>query len=343
MVTRVEDPLITIIIPTYRRPELLKRAILSAVNQTYPLFQVQVYDNASGDETQDVVREFSRKDPRVKYHCHPKNIGMIANYEYALKNVETRFFSFLSDDDLIFPWFLEVALQGMQTAPDAGFSACSTIIMSEDKKIIRVPIDLWTREGTFSPGLGVMEMISKYPIPTCVLFDRKVIQDVSIDAENPLTWDCDFLLHVAARYPIIVTKRPCGIFLHHCLSYSKVQDFKNWEHAHSRLIKRICLIDQLSDEIKEAAIQLIHNDLKVTNRAFVLQSLFDKKFTQAREYASSFRKNYGLCSTGFILTALSILCSWFPPTFYFLYLLRKIKRAGNRNNLSSYKKYMDLF
>ncbi|RKX41747.1 MAG: glycosyltransferase family 2 protein, partial [Thermotogae bacterium] len=69
---KISKPLITTIIPTYRRPKLLQRAIKSVLNQTYPHFQVCVYDNASGDETAEVVAEFAKKDPRVKYYCHPK-------------------------------------------------------------------------------------------------------------------------------------------------------------------------------------------------------------------------------------------------------------------------------
>ena len=96
-------PLITTIIPTYRRPKLLKRAIKSVLNQTYPHFQVCVYDNASEDETAEVVAEFAKKDPRVKYHCHPENIGAIKNFKYGLERVGTEYFSILLDDDLLLP------------------------------------------------------------------------------------------------------------------------------------------------------------------------------------------------------------------------------------------------
>ena len=68
------QPLITTIIPTYRRPKYLKKAIESILSQTYPHFQIWVCDNASGDETAEVVAEFSKKDPRVHYFCHEKNI-----------------------------------------------------------------------------------------------------------------------------------------------------------------------------------------------------------------------------------------------------------------------------
>ncbi len=59
-------PLITTVIPTYRRPKLLQRAIKSVLNQTYPHFQVCVYDNASGDETAGVAAPTIRQKMRAK-------------------------------------------------------------------------------------------------------------------------------------------------------------------------------------------------------------------------------------------------------------------------------------
>ena len=85
-------PTITTILPTFRRPERLKKAIRSVLNQTYPHFQVCIYDNASDDATASVVAEFASIDPRVKYHCHPQNIGAAENFQYGLDRVETPFF-----------------------------------------------------------------------------------------------------------------------------------------------------------------------------------------------------------------------------------------------------------
>ena len=67
LLEKVNHPMITTIIPTYRRPKLLRRAILSVLNQTYTNIQVCVFDNASGDETALVVAELARMDNRVKY------------------------------------------------------------------------------------------------------------------------------------------------------------------------------------------------------------------------------------------------------------------------------------
>ena len=64
---------------------------------------------------------------------------MLANYQYALSQVKTPFFSFLSDDDLILPWFYEEALKGFQQFPQCAFFAGSAIIMSEKGNVVCVP------------------------------------------------------------------------------------------------------------------------------------------------------------------------------------------------------------
>ncbi len=56
----MQGPQITTVIPTYRRPKLLRRAIESVLAQTYPHLKVTVFDNASGDETPEVVAELAR-------------------------------------------------------------------------------------------------------------------------------------------------------------------------------------------------------------------------------------------------------------------------------------------
>jgi len=144
-----KQPLITTLITTYKRPELLKRAILSALNQTYSHLIVYVFDNASDDETEEMVRNLMLTDSRIRYHRHPINIGMMGNYQFALSQVKTPLFSLLSDDDLLLPWFYETALEGFAKHPDIAFSATSTLVMTSAGQVDYVPMDLWIREGYF--------------------------------------------------------------------------------------------------------------------------------------------------------------------------------------------------
>src|SRR5690349_12064881 len=112
--------MITVIIPTFRRPHLLRCAIDSVLAQTYPHFLVRIYDNASNDGTEEVLREYAKRDKRVQYHIHAENLGSNNNWQYGFNQVDTPFFAVLSDDDLYMPTFLEEAMRSFAAHPDAG-------------------------------------------------------------------------------------------------------------------------------------------------------------------------------------------------------------------------------
>jgi glycosyltransferase involved in cell wall biosynthesis len=334
----MSEPFITIIIPTYKRPKLLKRAIFSALNQTFSRIQVIVYDDASNDETEEIVRECIEKDPRIAYHRHEQNIGLIQNYQYSLSRVKTEYFSFLSDDDVLFPWFCEETLQGFKQSPKCAFSAGSAIIMSEEGKVIRVPLDLWKREGVFAPPEGVLEMISKYPIPSCILFHRKVIDTISIDRDNSLTWDCDFLLQSAARFPFHISKRPCGIYLHHS-SFSNSKGFEEWSFSMKRMIERLNLNPLLNAETKKKAAGLINKDLEKLNKPIILRHIYAKQLQSAYNSAFLFKKNQGLNFETFILFHLTRLCLWVPLLVPVVLEIRKLKSFKTQRSFRRYKHY----
>lgn len=65
--------LVSVILPTYNRADLIGRAIASVVAQTYPHWELIVVDDASTDRTEQVVRSFA--DPRIAYLRLPINCG----------------------------------------------------------------------------------------------------------------------------------------------------------------------------------------------------------------------------------------------------------------------------
>lgn len=100
---------------------MLRRAIRSVLDQTYPHFQVCIYDNASNDGTAEVVEALARRDSRIRYHCHAENIGSQENFSFGVSRVDTPFFNLLSDDDFLLPGFFAQAISALQTNPHAAF------------------------------------------------------------------------------------------------------------------------------------------------------------------------------------------------------------------------------
>ena len=203
-------PSITAVIPTFRRPKLLRRAIESVLAQTYPHFQVCVYDNASGDETAEVVEEFRRRDSRLEYTCRPDNIGAFANFMDGASRVKTPFFAFLSDDDIMLPHFFEGALGGFQRHPEAATSALASIRMYPNGSIYSVPILQWP-EGLLLPPSGMLSLlrIGGGGMMPALLVRKEVWE--ALGGFDQATYPCsdlDFELRVTARLPVVVSREP---------------------------------------------------------------------------------------------------------------------------------------
>ncbi len=82
------NPKVTVLIPTFNRARHLRQAIESALRQDYTTLEVIVSDNASTDDTGDVVGQFTA-DRRLCYHRNDTNLGMIANWRQAMQELAT--------------------------------------------------------------------------------------------------------------------------------------------------------------------------------------------------------------------------------------------------------------
>lgn len=90
-------PEVSVIIPTYNRAHLIGRAIQSVLDQTYQDFEIIVVDDASTDETEEVVKSFA--DDRINYTRHQKNKGGGASRNTGIKVAKGKFIAFLDSDD----------------------------------------------------------------------------------------------------------------------------------------------------------------------------------------------------------------------------------------------------
>jgi glycosyltransferase involved in cell wall biosynthesis len=97
-----EIPLVTIGIPTYQRPELLRRALHSVVQQSYQNHEIIVSDNDSSENNiENIISDFRKINPRITYIKHKPTLGAINNFFYCLEKADGDFFMWLADDDEI--------------------------------------------------------------------------------------------------------------------------------------------------------------------------------------------------------------------------------------------------
>lgn len=107
--------MISVIIPTFNRSNLISETLRSVVNQSFERWELILVDDGSTDNTKEVVQPFL-EDPRISYVERPKNRpgggNAARNYGYEISRGE--FIKWLDSDDLLAPHCLEKQINLMQ-------------------------------------------------------------------------------------------------------------------------------------------------------------------------------------------------------------------------------------
>lgn len=100
-------PRITIGMAMYNGERYLAESIESILAQTYTNWEIIISDNASEDATEQLCRDYARKDQRIRYYRNHKNIGAGPNHVRVCDMARTEFFKWHSCDDVCAPTFLQ--------------------------------------------------------------------------------------------------------------------------------------------------------------------------------------------------------------------------------------------
>jgi glycosyltransferase involved in cell wall biosynthesis len=96
----IDGPKVSVIVPTYNRPQYLAEALASAVRQSYSNLQIIVV-NDGGCDVSDVVKGFS--DNRIKFIDRKENRGKAHSLNEAISAAEGKYIAYLDDDDIYYP------------------------------------------------------------------------------------------------------------------------------------------------------------------------------------------------------------------------------------------------
>jgi len=107
---------LSVVITTFNRSRLVGRAIQSVLDQNWPTLELMVVDDASSDDTLEVIRN---SFPCVRYLRRESNRGVGAARNLALRRASRPWVLFLDDDDTLYPNALTCLAMQIATFPDA--------------------------------------------------------------------------------------------------------------------------------------------------------------------------------------------------------------------------------
>lgn len=91
---------VDILLATYNGENYLVEQLESILSQTYSNFRLLISDDCSTDGTRKILEEYKEKDSRIQLFFQGKNLGVIKNFEYLLKKVESKYYMLSDQDDI---------------------------------------------------------------------------------------------------------------------------------------------------------------------------------------------------------------------------------------------------
>lgn len=203
------NDLVSIILPTYNRARLLGRAIRSALAQSYREIQLIVVDDASTDDTEEVVAGF--RDSRILYLRNPGNLRASGARNVGIARAEGRYVTFLDSDDEYHPdkvieqysKIRNTTLGAVTCGRDDcyGDGRMSTWLPRIDQNALH---HLLARDNV---GAGAPFLM----IPRTVLRDYGILFDEKMSAME----DHDLLIRICQRFEFAYVRRPLVRVNHH--------------------------------------------------------------------------------------------------------------------------------
>lgn len=185
------EPLVSIVIPTYNRSLMLRRAVETCLKQTYRNIEIIIVNDGSIDDTEQVCDSLAASDSRIRAF-HKQNGGIAAALNYGFRSAKGDYVTWTSDDNYYEPDAIERMLSFLVHNPDTGFVYCDMKEMDADGNLLGV-----YRGG--SPD----NLVQFCVVTACFLYRRQVLEEVG---EYNGRWkrcqDYDYYLRVARRFKI---------------------------------------------------------------------------------------------------------------------------------------------
>jgi glycosyltransferase involved in cell wall biosynthesis len=195
-----KNPLVSVLMTSYNREKYIAEAIESVLDSTYSNFELIISDDCSTDNTVNIARNFELKDSRIKIFVNERNLTQFGNRNKAASYAKGEYIKYVDSDDIIYPYTLQMMVDGMRKFPEAGLGYCLTV--GTCKKPL--PYLLQPQE---SFRQHFFEGAPMFVGPSGLIIKRNVFESVNGFEEFGMPSDNHLTLKIASRYPIVAMSR----------------------------------------------------------------------------------------------------------------------------------------
>ncbi len=210
-------PVVSVMLCNYNHGRYLRQCLAGLLGQTYQHIEIAFTDDGSTDGSQDIIREFAAKDPRILTHFFPANRGQKVAFADSMNRTTGKYiYSAASDDFVINKDFFKKAVHALENDPrPAGYYGITGLFVAETEKLSGF-IGTAEVEGYNTPlqcCLGLLKYRSVVTGPSCILRRNLYLEHGAADLTNYMAkleslHDHCLNHELAWRYGMIYEKTP---------------------------------------------------------------------------------------------------------------------------------------
>jgi len=167
-------PKISVLIPCFRLARFLPEALDSVLRQDFHDFEVIASDDASADHTYSILQDYAARDPRIRIFHQPGNLGMVANWNFCLRQARGEAVKLMGGDDCLLRSDCLSRQWSSLQKPEISVVASGRSIIDETSRPMKILTNLPT--GFFSSGEIIPQILlhqdNLIGEPVCCLFRR---------------------------------------------------------------------------------------------------------------------------------------------------------------------------
>lgn len=189
------EPLVSVIIPTYNRGRLILDSVNSVLNQTYKNIELIVVDDCSTDDTKEIIESIN--DFRIKYIKLEKNSGACVARNSGIERATGEFIAFNDSDDL---WIPEKICRQLDflNKNNADIVLCKMECRTPENKFIHNFPNIEKDKQ-----ISFIELLKYNSASTQTLFGKtECLKNIMFDATMPRLQDWDEVLRLSLKFRV---------------------------------------------------------------------------------------------------------------------------------------------
>ena len=191
--------MISVIVPTYNRPNMLIGTIHSILNQTYRDFEIIVVNDAGIDVKGEI--KYLNKNNNIIYLRHKRNRGLAAARNTGIKKAKGKYIAYLDDDDIFYPDHLETLVNFLENNEyKAAYTDAYRVVQEKQNSNYVVK----KKDILFSFDFDYDRILVENFVPIlCLMHEKSCLEKIGLfDEKLTVFEDWDFMIRISRKFEI---------------------------------------------------------------------------------------------------------------------------------------------